>query len=243
MRFMSSKNRFIRCILPLMREFISNLLIEMSDHPGKPKYLLYGSFPGNEVFFQMLDEFIRHTFHPLIVVPVTTMADIKDFVDTMDPTEEGFSTYHDHFIWFQIQDDPSMKIADFNAFEGSIREIWYHLDSRKDQTIRILATCRCRSVAIFGIEKDWEHRFMTHDLWRIVHLPIDFAYDITEEIMHRHYGSGQSRLKEYYKRFQKTVLSYEKFTRRQLHSCHFHDKTNQLIGCLKGGDVCAKKII
>lgn len=229
---MNSKDRFTQCIFPLMREFITGLMTEMKVHPEKPKYLLYGSFPGNEIFFQLLDKTIRRVFYPVLFVPVSSMTDIKDFTDIMDPTEEGYATCHEHFIWFHIEDEPSMEISDFNTSDSSIRKIWSKLDTRKDQTIRILVTCRCRSVSIFRMEKGWEHHFMTHGLWHVVDLSIDFAYSVSEEIMNRHYGCGQSRLKQYYKQFQKNVLSYERFTRKWLHSFYIYDLAKSLAGRL-----------
>ena len=127
---MRSKDRFIYYMHPLMSRFISALVAEMEEHPAKPKYLLYGNFPGNEVFFHMLDDAVCNAFENPIILPVDRLDDIRVFLGALNEEDESYDL-HDRFIWLQIQDidEYAAHANDFSCLinEKNLINQLYHL--------------------------------------------------------------------------------------------------------------------
>ena len=217
MRFMRSNDRFIYYMHPLMSRFISALVAEMEEHPAKPKYLLYGNFPGNEVFFHMLDEVVCNAFENPIILPVDRLDDIRVFLGALNEEDESYDL-HDRFIWLQIQDidEYAAHANDFSCLiNDKNRELWYTLDDHKDKSVRILVTFRCKTPSLFGRDKNWKRHFGSEGLFRIINLPMDFGYALADESDNARMNYGYKMMTEYYKEFKKNVLSYGKYLKRE----------------------------
>ena len=215
MKLKRSETKFAYYIHSLMLRDISEIIDGLVHHPEKPKYLVYGNFPGNEIFFDILNAAVHNTFDRPNIVPVDWLEDILPYIDIING--ESDVDFSGHLFWFKIRsiDEAVAYADDFSCLTNTRnRELWYALENHKDKSISILVTLQCQTPALFGLDKDWKQQFVTKNLWRVIHLPMDFGYAVADEADNARMKYGYKEMNEYYKIFQKKIFAFAKYVKK-----------------------------